>query len=329
MSGARILLPPSLRTPDALPADVWQLSGRCMGTTWQLRAGLDSEAEARRLREAVAALLEDCEAQMSHFRATSALSRFGGLAAGERMTLPPHLARVMASALEIAQASEGAFDPTLAAAIDAWGFGAGNRFAEPGFVPGRSGPAGGWRRLELEGDVLLQPGGVRLNLAAIAKGYAVDAVAALLVEQGCVHHLVEVGGELRGAGVRPDAQPWWVALENPADDCPLPPLRVALHELAVASSGNYRRAFTYGGKLQQHTLSPFSGEPVQHALAVVSVLAPRCMEADAWATALMVAGPEAGAALAAQHGLAARLLWQDAAGAWQEKLSPAFQTMLE
>ena len=65
------------------------------------------------------------------------------------------------------------------------------------------------------------------------------------------------------------------------------------------------------------------------ALAVVSVLAPRCMEADAWATALMVAGPEAGAALAAQHGLAARLLWQDAAGAWQEKLSPAFQTMLE
>lgn len=328
----RVLIPARLHADFAsLTGELRNYSGNCMGTSWSVRVvGPDQDLLAR-LQCEIAAILENIEAQLSHFRASSALRRFGELAPGDAMALPTEFAHVMRAALMVAELSQGAFDPTVAAAVDAWGFGARRQFSDPDFVPPRQEaiPTQGhnWRSIAIdEGNRLRQPGGVSLNLAAIAKGFAVDAVSEHLSQLGLNNHLVEVGGELRGAGMKPDQQPWWVALEQPAPDSPLPATRIALHDLAVATSGNYRRHYQIGERHVQHTIDPRTCAPVAHALASVTVIHEQCMLADAWATALMVLGPEAGLALAEALDLSALLQWRDHAGRWREATSTSFQT---
>jgi FAD:protein FMN transferase len=327
----RVLLPARIDMHgDAPDGVVLQLGAACMGTTWSARVVADGHEQARALQAGIAAVLEEIEAQMSHFRPASPLRRFAELEAGEWMVLPAGFAQVMRAALMVARASGGAFDATAARAIEAWGFGADLRFTDAGFtLPTATQPAMHSPKLVLNNHGwLLQPGGVSLNLAAIAKGFAVDAVSRWLSAQGYAHHLVEVGGELRGAGMKPDLQPWWVALESPADDCPLPATRIALHGLAVATSGDYRRSYRAGERRLQHTIDPRTGAPVAHQLASVTVVHDECMLADAWATAIMVLGPQEGLALAERQGLRALLQWPDETGRWQEASSSGFDALV-
>ena len=192
----------------------------------------------------------------------------------------------------------------------------------------------GRRRLEFDrsGRRLYQPGGVLLDLSAVAKGYGVDRVAAWLEAQGVRHYLVEVGGELRGAGVKPDGQPWWVALEQPggseaagADDGGI---LLALHGLAVATSGDYRRSFERDSQRYSHTLDPRTGYPIRNGVVSVTVIHQRCMAADALSTALTVLGPEKGMCFAEAHCLAARFLVRDGERL-VELASSGFLEMLE
>jgi len=328
----RVLIPPDVQPDfDGLEGELMDFSGRCMGTRWSVRVVCAHAALAGQAEAGVALILETIEAQMSHFREHSALRRFARSMRGDWMELPPEFARVMQTALEIARASQGAFDPTLGDAVDAWGFGAARHFSDPDFVLPAQNTAprrADWARLVLdERHRLLQPGGVSLNLSAIAKGFAVDAVSEYLCRLGLVNHLVEVGGELRGVGMKPDFQPWWVALEQPAADCSLPATRIALHGLAVATSGDYRRRYLAGGKHLQHTLDPATGAPVVHSLASVTVIHEECMRADAWATALMVLGPRSGLALAESLGLRALLQWKNDKDEWVELASTAFKAL--
>jgi thiamine biosynthesis lipoprotein len=146
------------------------------------------------------------------------------------------------------------------------------------------------------------------------------------------HYLVEIGGELRGAGVKADGQPWWVEIEGvpDADHSVQGAMQavVALHGLAVATSGDYRRYFHHAGQRRPHTLDPRSGYPVSNALASVTVLAPTCMQADALSTALTVLGPGDGMAWAETHGLAARFLVRRGE-ALAELTSPAWRALLQ
>lgn len=325
----RVLIPTQL-SPDfsTLGGELRQLAGKCMGTSWSVRVVCPEDARFEGLEADIVGILETIEAQMSHFRDDSDLCRFARKRAGEWLEMPAEFAHVMHAALEVARLSDGAFDPAIAAAVDAWGFGARQSYAAPGFRPPvadgtQAHP--GWRELVIdENNRLLQPGEVSLNFAAIAKGFAVDALAEYLARLGLSNHLVEVGGELRGAGLKPDYQPWWVALESPAADCPLPATRIALHGLAVATSGDYRRRYQAGDRLVQHTIDPRTGAPVLHTLSSVTVIHAECMLADAWATALMVLGAEEGLRLATRQGLCALLQWRDARGIWREAASPAF-----
>ena len=174
----------------------------------------------------------------------------------------------------------------------------------------------------------MQPGGVQLDLSAVAKGYGVDRLAFYLKSQGVQHYLVEVGGELRGAGLKPDGQPWWVVLEQvpgadgaeAADE-----LVLALHGLSVATSGDYRRYFERDGRRYSHTIDPRNGVPIANDLASVTVVHPQCMAADAWSTALTVLGAEQGLRLAERLGLAARFVARSGA----EHLSTHLRNMLD
>ena len=175
---------------------------------------------------------------------------------------------------------------------------------------------------------LRQRGDVQIDLSSIAKGRAVDDLARTLEARGIHHYLVEVGGELGGAGMTPDGQPWWVELEGVPDAGNGEPVVVALHGLSVATSGDYRRYFQHLGQRASHTLDPRTGYPIDNGVASVTVLHQECMAADALSTALTVLGPQDGMRFAEQEGLAARFLVRRDAGL-EELCSTAFNELLQ
>jgi thiamine biosynthesis lipoprotein len=240
-------------------------------------------------------------------------------------------------ALSVQEESGGAYDPAAGALVNLWGFGALRRYDQAGFyAPTRDAVAAALAqrpsqqpRLDRIQRRLYQPGGAILDLSSVAKGHAVDCLALRLEALGLRHYLVEIGGELRGAGLKADGQPWWVELEGVPDaaGAPVPQSVLALHGLAVATSGDYRRYFHHAHRRASHTLDPRTGFPVANDVASVTVLAPTCMAADALSTALTVMGVETGLAFAEARGLAARFLLRREGGlrevdtaAWQELL---------
>jgi len=302
------------------------LGGRTMGTSWSAR--IVARDAMPGTQDALQALLDRVVAEMSNWETDSDISRFNRLPAGRWQTLPPDFFHVLRRGLEIARASGGAFDPTAGALVDLWGFGP---VRAPLAPPDEEAIAAakartGHERIEIDIHArrARQPGGAALDFSGIAKGYAVDLLAEHLRECGHRHFLVDVGGELAGEGVMPDGQPWWVELEAPPT-LSLPPARIALHGVAVATTGDYRRFFDHGGRRYAHSIDPRTGRPVANGVASVSVVHRRCMDADAWATALAILGVEAGLALAVDLGLAARFITNEGG----EAFSPALAGMLD
>lgn len=300
-----------------------------MGVSWSARALLPAGLASDVARDAVQARLDRLVAEVSHWEPRSALSRFNRADAGEWVALPDDLWTVLNAGLALAARSDGAFDPTMGRLVDLWGFGSAGPCTPPAEdVAAAAHAAAGWRRLRLSpaDQSACQPGGLALDLSGIAKGYGVDLVVDTLAGLGVAACLVEIGGELRGAGVRPDGEPWWVEIETPPDlASPPSPIRLALHGLAVATSGDYRLAREVDGRRLAHTLDPRTGAPLRDAPASVTVLHESCMMADALSTVLTVLGPDAGMAYAEAEGLAARILTRDG----RERLSRAFAAMLD
>ncbi len=294
-----------------------------MGTSWSARV-VDAPAD---LATRIQAVLDRVVAEMSHWAPDSHLLRFNRSAPGRWQPLPPGFAHVLSAALDIADRSGGAFDPVMGLLVDLWGFGPpGPRSSPPSDTDIAAALArSGSDKIERDGSRARRHAPATLDFSGIAKGFGVDAVAEMLRSMGLPDFLVEVGGELRGEGIKPDGQPWWVDLEA-VPGSPLPPLRVALHGLSVATSGDYRRRFMHAGRHFSHTLDPRSGVPIDNGVASVSVLHAECMIADAWATALTVLG-EDGMAIAAREGLAVQMVLRDGAG-FTERLSPALAAML-
>jgi thiamine biosynthesis lipoprotein len=333
-----VLLPIDV-DPD-LPAPGSRLHavhGASMGTDWSARLmlppGLDHDLQGLLQQE-----LDEIVAQMSHWDGGSLLSRYNQAPAGSWHALPPQFFAVMDYALNVFDETGGAYDPAAGALVNLWGFGPVKRYDQAGFyAPARDAVDAvlAQRRtrqplLDREGRRLYQPGGAILDLSSVAKGYAVDCLARRLEALGLRHYLVEAGGELRGAGVKPDGQPWWVELEGVPDAAgsPAPQSVVALHGLAVATSGDYRRYFHHARRRASHTLDPRTGCPIDNGVASVTVLASTCMAADALSTALTVMGVEAGLPFAGQRGLAARFLVREDGGL-REVLTPAWRALLQ
>jgi len=339
----RVLLPQHISDQVAPPgAAIRDLRGLTMGTSWSVRlleSAMPGRAGSADLQQGLQQQLDLVVAQMSHWSEASDLGRFNRAEPGSWHSLPAAFCEVLGFAMHVSQASGGAYDPCAGALVNRWGFGPRHRYDEPGFLPPNKETVAlllsqrQRRRLELDLPArrARQPGGLQLDLSAIAKGYGVDRLARYLDSQGIHHYLVEVGGELRGAGSKPDGQPWWVMLEqvDGADNAQQPPeMLLALHGLSVATSGDYRRFFQDGTARFSHTIDPRSGMPIANQLASVTVVHEQCMAADAWSTALTVLGAEAGMALAEEQGLAARFLQRDGPG-FHETLSSHMLAMLD
>lgn len=339
---------PTLAAPQRLrradPDTLHSLNGTSMGTHWRVRVGNPQFLPLQTLRSAIEDVLASVVRHMSHWQADSTLAQFNRAPADTWHALPADLSTVLHAGLHWAQASGGAFDPTLGALVAAWGFGphapldaADWRPASPHAIA-QAQACSGWQGLHYHPERgWRQHGGLQLDLSGIAKGYAVDAVLLRLHALGLRNALVEIGGELRGSGQRPDGQPWRVAIApvpaavGPAPDAP--PQAIALRDCAIATSGSLYHRHQWQGRSYSHTLDPRTGAPIAHALASVTVLHAECLHADALATLLTVLGPEAGWEFAEQHGIAALLSSPTAtrcSRAWEAALgNPPFAPALE
>ena len=327
----RVLVP--LHVPDIAPlvpraAQIVSLDGETMGTTWSVKAAtaIADQHILQIVENALALVIR----QMSQWEANSDISRFNRAATSTWHVLPDEFFSVLKYALDLARETDGAYDPTVGALSELWGFGASGRRDD---VPGQSAIVEarqhcGYHNLRLDyaRRVALQPGGMQLDLSSIAKGFAVDLVSETLSKRGVTDHLVEIGGELRGSGVRPDGSPWWVALEG-GDGKPDGAI-VALHGLSIATSGDVWRHIKDGERRLSHTLDPRTGWPVSNKLTSVTVFDRCCMKADALATALTVLGSDEGYDFAVARDIAARFIIRETAGL-QEGMTPAFAAMLD
>lgn len=328
-SPRRVVVPPMLRPALVPSGPVSQLKGETMGTTWTVKAAADEEALAE-VRAEIDALLASIVGEMSAWDPHSALSRFNRAERGWHR-LPRAFSTVLGCALAVARETDGAYDPTIWPLTELWGFGPGGLRSIPDDAAvARSRERCGWKRLEflLDERHVRQPSGMAIDVCGIAKGYAVDCLADLLQRRGISNFLIEIGGELRGEGMRPDGNPWWVAVEVPHAGLSMREEEtvIALHGLSVATSGDYRRHHSRGGKRIAHIIDPRIGYPAANGIVSVTVLLQDCMRADALATALFVLGEEHGVAFASARSIPA-LFMVERDGRIEQRMTPAMRDM--
>lgn len=287
----------ALLATGAKAAPLAGLSGIALGTGWSV--ALPAGADTAGLRDRLAALLAGMDRAFSPFRADSALGRFNG--GGEEAAVSAEVVDVTRAALSIAEASGGAFDPTVGPLVARWGFG-----------PIRDGEttAEGWRAIRAgNGHLARERRGLTLDLCGIAKGHALDRMAALLRDAGHAHFLIDLGGELFAEGRHPSGRLWQVGVEDPRPGREGMAATLKLSGMAVATSGDRVNGYDLGTRRYSHIIDPAAGEPVESTLASVSVLMPDARTADGWATALMAAG-NGGPALARRRGIPALFLFR-------------------
>ena len=314
-------MPKTLSEPAALLKRI-KLHGPTMATRWSVLCDVDPQLDQGALRTALAAAVERVDQQMSPFKPDSDLMRLNRTAPGEWISLPPEIMTVLVRAVEIASLSDGAFDPAVGALVNAWGFGAERDEPDAAAIraAARSGRHPIHRSLELDPALgrARKHAPAQFDLCGIAKGYGVDQMSAVLQAHGVKHALVALDGELRALGTQASGQPWAVAVESPEPGRRAARGVLELADVAVATSGDYRRWVRIGAVRLSHTMDGRRAAPVHNGVAAVTVLASDCMEADAWATALLVAGPTEGLALAQRQGLEALFLVRRE-GRWVEQ----------
>lgn len=323
--GLAALLLAALRSEGRAEEGSSTFAGPTMGTAYHVALGSSKDpAELAVLKQRVDERLAEINRLMSTYDPESELSRFNASRSDQWFEVSPETAKVVAAALDMAERSGGAFDPTVGPLVNLWGFGPANR---AGATPteeqiAKARERVGYQQVEVRTD----PPALRktnpkiyLDLSAIAKGYAADEVAEMLTapqEQGAAAEgpkvdgvMVEIGGEIRTIGSKAGGEPWRLGIERPDDNA-----RIVSHVLevngseAIATSGDYRNFYERDGQRFSHTIDPATGRPVRHELATVTIRTPTCIKADALATALSVMGPQQGYQWAQDNGVAALMV---------------------
>ena len=302
-------------------------NGSTMGTSYQVKIALENTSTPKSLAEKINNRLESLDKTFSTYKKTSELMEFNQSEINQPKPISDDMQRVMKLASEMHGLTRGTFDPTIAPLVNLWGFGpkyTGDEIPDPEEI-NQYLLSMGLHHLSLDQNAktATRNTDLQLDLSAIAKGYAVDAVAELLASTGIENYLVEVGGELRASGKKQNGEPWRIAIEKPSLSQGDIEQVVNLEDVAVATSGDYRNYFEKNGKRYSHTIDPRTGYPVDHRLASVTVIAATAARADALATAMMVMGPEQTLLFAEQHSIPVYILVKQAE-AFEAQYSEAF-----
>ncbi len=261
------------------------------------------------------ALLKDINQQMSTYIKTSEISYFNQFNRLGWLKISSEFFDVTKFALDLAQKTDGKYDPTIGPLVNLWGFGpkGERKVPKPDQIKKALMIVGHDKVLinDETHEIKKKVPGVYLDLSSLAKGYGVDAVSRYLGGKGIKSYMVEIGGEVRTLGKKPDQQAWAIAIEAPNPKVNGGPYQkvLKLNNTSMATSGNYRNFFESEHKRYSHTIDTKTGEPVVHTLASVSVVDESCMKADALATALMAMGPDEGHTFATRHKIPAYFVY--------------------
>ncbi|MCX2744495.1 FAD:protein FMN transferase [Mangrovivirga sp. M17] len=241
----------------------------------------------------------------------------------------PYFYPVLKRSEIIYRKTNGAFDPTVMPLVRLWGFGPDEMANVDSTDIENALDQVGFNMIQFtENYVVKEKEGVELDFSAIAKGYGVDVISELLINEGVDNFLVEIGGEVRCKGVNHEGQPWAVGIDRPMENAEQGKNMSAIVNLknqALATSGNYRNFYVKDGIKYAHTISPITGYPVFHQLLSASVIAEECMTADAYATAFMVSGLEKSKEIAEKENLQVILIYNDQEGKYKTYVSPSLE----
>jgi thiamine biosynthesis lipoprotein len=270
----------------------YRLSLRALGGPAEIQLGAEDAAQAEAWGRAAVTELQRIEAKYSRYRADSWVARLNAAAGGEALEADDETLALLAEADTLHRASGGAFDPTCGALRGLWRFGsdATEGYAAPPEPAALAAALArvGWARVERQGRrVRLPEPGMALDLGGIGKEHAVDRACAVLQALGARHALVNLAGDCRALGARPDGQPWSVGIAHPRQADRLL-AQLPLQDKAVCTSGDYARGFVHQGRRYSHVLDARSGWPVRH-WASVSVVADSAAEAGRLATLALLA----------------------------------------
>lgn len=291
------------------PTDAaFALGGPTMGTRWSVL--IDDAAVDPALQSRFQSAVDEVDAQMSTWKPNSDLMRLNAAPLNTWVTLPDRLMIVLTAGLSVSRQTDGAFEMNVGDAVRAWGFG-------PAKIDiGAIRSASSTPRIAATTALELDPANNRarksaplaLDLSGIAKGYGVDRLAETAAQFGITQALCAIDGELRAIGTRRSGRPWAVGIDMPDDKATAPHSTLALEDMAVATSGDYRHFVTVAATRLSHTIDPRRGAPLVVPPASVTVLSRSCMLADAMATALMVMGDGPGSSFAKAHAISALFL---------------------
>lgn len=277
------------------------LDGFTQGTTYHIvykqpySPGYFLNTKLHDYQEEIDSLLMEFDRSLSIYLPGSVISRINN---NEKDVKVDSLFRVVFyKAKEVNELSDGAFDITVGPLVNAWGFGPELREQIDSTLIDSLIQFVGMDNVRIEEDMVIKSEpGVKLDVNAIAQGYSVDIIAGFLSSKGIKNYLVEIGGEIRAAGRKKKGTAWKVGVDKPYDNNYIPgqdlQVILALEDNSMATSGNYRKFFEKNGVKYSHSIDPKTGYPVRHNLLSVTVTAPDCMTADAFATAFMILGLE-------------------------------------
>ena len=287
-----------MRTNDAAKLPYQSEEGAIFGTVYHVKYQYGSSLHADIMERLLAV-----DSSLSMFNKQSAVSRINS---GESLQTDSLLEMVFQFSRSISEATNGAFDVTVAPLVNAWGFGfKHDQWPDTATVDSLR-QLVGWQKVSIHNHQL-QKADPRmvLDFGAVAKGFGVDEVASLFRSKGIKNFMIEIGGEIVSSGQNPKGAPWRIGINKPDDD----PNNLSsemqdiieLNNCAIATSGNYRNFYMHEGRRVAHTIDPHSGFPVQHSILSSTVMAPTCAMADGFATAFMVMGLDSAQVVLKKH----------------------------
>ena len=293
------------------------LRGATMGTSYSIKIVEPASKipDEKEIHNDVKKLLRDVNWIMSTYIDDSELSLFNQAEKNSWVEVSRDLVDLFRVAIDVSAKSNGAFDITVGPLVNLWGFGPEHNESE---LPSESEIKArkkliGYEHLLLQDEPpALQKSinGIYCDLSAIAKGWGVDQVAQLFESKNLHNYLVEIGGEIRAKGVNKKNGPWRIGVSAPDAFAGIQKV-IAVRDVAVATSGDYRNYFEKDGVRYSHTIDPRTGRPIRHSLASVTVIHESCMMADAYATAINVLGEKEGMLFAEKENLAVFMIVKD------------------